>query len=70
MSINLSRTPFAPKCRHCGSDLTLKLVNLGVSPIANDFVDLENYMKAEAFYPLAERSARGKNYPITLLESC
>jgi len=42
----------APKCRHCGDDLTLKLIDLGTSPVANDYVDPENYMKAEPFYPL------------------
>jgi SAM-dependent methyltransferase len=41
-----------PKCRHCGSDLTLRLVNLGLSPVANDYVDPENYAKPEPFYPL------------------
>jgi hypothetical protein len=40
------------KCRHCGHDLTLKLVDLGLSPVANDYVDLANYMAAEPFYPL------------------
>jgi hypothetical protein len=42
-----------PKCRHCGHDLTLKLIDLGLSPVANDYVDPANYMKAEPFYPLA-----------------
>src|SRR5690242_4769583 len=41
-----------PKCRHCGHDLTLKLIDLGLSPVANDYVDPVNYMKAEPFYPL------------------
>jgi hypothetical protein len=41
-----------PKCRHCGSDLTLRLVDLGLSPVANDYVDPENYAKPEPFYPL------------------
>src|SRR5689334_5171657 len=41
-----------PKCRHCGHDLTLKLIDLGLSPVANDYVDPANYMKAEPFYPL------------------
>jgi C-methyltransferase C-terminal domain/Putative zinc binding domain/Methyltransferase domain len=40
------------KCRHCGQDLTLKLVDLGLSPVANDYVDSANYMTAEPFYPL------------------
>jgi hypothetical protein len=41
-----------PRCRHCGHDLTLKLIDLGLSPVANDYVDPANYMKAEPFYPL------------------
>jgi C-methyltransferase-like protein/putative zinc binding protein/methyltransferase family protein len=41
-----------PKCRHCGHDLTLKLIDLGASPVANDYVDPANYTKAEPFYPL------------------
>jgi SAM-dependent methyltransferase len=42
----------APKCRHCGQSLTLKLISLGLSPVANDYVEPANYMKAEPFYPL------------------
>ncbi|CCD84528.1 putative SAM-dependent methyltransferase [Bradyrhizobium sp. ORS 285] len=42
----------APKCRHCGDDLTLKLIDLGASPVANDYVDPAHYMRAEPFYPL------------------
>jgi SAM-dependent methyltransferase len=41
-----------PKCRHCGHNLTLKLIDLGLSPVANDYIDPANYMKAEPFYPL------------------
>jgi SAM-dependent methyltransferase len=41
-----------PTCRHCGHDLTLKLIDLGLSPVANDYVDPANYMKAEPFYSL------------------
>lgn len=53
MNFSIPATPgVAPKCRHCGSGLTLSLVNLGLSPVANDYVDPENYMKAEPFYPL------------------
>ena len=42
----------APKCRHCGSKLGLTLANLGLSPVANDYVDPANYARAEPFYPL------------------
>lgn len=45
-------TGVAPKCRHCGESLSLKLISLGMSPVANDYVEPENYMKAEPFYPL------------------
>ncbi|UFZ04774.1 class I SAM-dependent methyltransferase [Bradyrhizobium ontarionense] len=49
----------APKCRHCGDDLTLKLIDLGASPVANDYVDPANYTKAEPFYPLETFVCRG-----------
>lgn len=41
-----------PRCRHCGEALNLKLIDLGLSPVANDYVDAANYMRAEPFYPL------------------
>lgn len=44
-----------PKCRHCGSSLSLTLVDLGLSPVANDYVDPEHYNKPELFYPLEVR---------------
>jgi SAM-dependent methyltransferase len=49
---NLATPGVAPKCRHCGQALTLKLISLGLSPVANDYVEPANYMKAEPFYPL------------------
>jgi C-methyltransferase C-terminal domain/Putative zinc binding domain/Methyltransferase domain len=53
MNLSIPTTPgIVPKCRHCGHDLTLKLIDLGLSPVANDYVDPANYMKAEPFYPL------------------
>jgi C-methyltransferase C-terminal domain/Putative zinc binding domain/Methyltransferase domain len=53
MNVSISATPgVAPKCRHCENDLTLKLISLGLSPVANDYVEPANYMKAEPFYPL------------------
>jgi SAM-dependent methyltransferase len=53
MNISIPVTPgVAPKCRHCGHDLTLKLISLGLSPVANDYVEPAAYMKAEPFYPL------------------
>jgi hypothetical protein len=45
-------TAVIPKCRHCGDALSLKLISLGMSPVANDYVEPANYMKAEPFYPL------------------
>jgi SAM-dependent methyltransferase len=53
MNLSILATPgVAPKCRHCGHALTLKLISLGLSPVANDYVEPANYMKAEPFYPL------------------
>src|SRR5437763_15436035 len=53
MNMSVPATPgVVPKCRHCGHDLTLKLISLGLSPVANDYVEPANYMKAEPFYPL------------------
>jgi hypothetical protein len=51
--MDLRTTPdVSPRCRHCGHELTLKLIDLGLSPVANDYVEPANYMKAEPFYPL------------------
>jgi C-methyltransferase-like protein/putative zinc binding protein/methyltransferase family protein len=53
MSLNLPVTPEAAcRCRHCGSVLTLTFVDLGLSPIANDYVDPADWAKPEPFYPL------------------
>jgi SAM-dependent methyltransferase len=53
MSKSIPAIPGAtPKCRHCAHDLTLKLISLGLSPVANDYVEPADYMKAEPFYPL------------------
>ena len=53
MSLNLSPIPgAASKCRHCGSTLTLTLANLGLSPVANNYIDASDCGKAEPFYPL------------------
>lgn len=41
-----------PSCRHCGSDLTLIMADLGMSPIANDYVDPARHAGMEPFYPL------------------
>ena len=53
MNISVPAIPgVVPKCRHCGDALSLKLISLGMSPVANDYVEPANYMKAEPFYPL------------------
>ena len=43
------------RCRHCGTELSLVLANLGLSPIANDYVPVERLAYAEPFYPLETR---------------
>jgi hypothetical protein len=40
------------RCRHCQSELTLVLADLGLSPVANDYLEPANYARAEPFYPL------------------
>ncbi len=41
-----------PSCRHCGTPLTLTLLDLGMSPVANDLIDPERQSAMEPFYPL------------------
>jgi hypothetical protein len=55
MSMNVARSAIdcaPPVCRHCGSALTLTLADLGLSPVANDYVDPDDYLKPEPIYPL------------------
>jgi C-methyltransferase C-terminal domain/Putative zinc binding domain/Methyltransferase domain len=53
MSLSFPSMPIAgPSCRHCQAELTLMLADLGISPVANDYVDPANYAKSEPFYPL------------------
>jgi SAM-dependent methyltransferase len=60
MIVSAPITPgFTPKCRHCGDELSLRLISLGMSPVANDYVEPSNYMKAEPFYPLEAFVCRG-----------
>jgi hypothetical protein len=40
-------------CRFCGAPLSQVFVDLGVSPLANSYLEPEDLDKAEAFYPLA-----------------
>lgn len=39
-------------CRHCASQLTVSLADLGMSPVANDFVSPDRFLTKEPFYPL------------------
>jgi len=50
--MTISKTP---KCRSCGTDLMLTLVDLGLSPLANSYVPLRDAGKPEAKYPLHAR---------------
>jgi SAM-dependent methyltransferase len=45
-------TPALPKCRACGADLQDSFVDLGLSPISNEFVLPEAARRGEMFYPL------------------
>ena len=48
-----SSVGLVPKCRHCGYDLTLKLIDLGLSPVANDYVEGQRAICILLpFYPL------------------
>lgn len=42
----------APSCRHCHTQLTLTLADLGMSPVANDYVNPAQHAAMEPFYPL------------------
>lgn len=44
-----------PPCRHCGARLDLVLADLGLSPVANDYVEPQDYARGEMFYPLEAR---------------
>jgi hypothetical protein len=45
----------SPTCRSCGAPLSLTLVDLGLSPLANSYVPLAQAGKPEAKYPLHAR---------------
>lgn len=40
------------RCRHCDTRLTLSLADLGVTPIANDYIAADKFLAMEPFYPL------------------
>ena len=44
-----------PTCRFCGTDLTRTFVDLGVSPVANDYLSADALDRMEPFYPLHAR---------------
>ena len=44
-----------PTCRHCGADLEMTLVDLGLSPLANSYVDPAKADKPDPVYPLHAR---------------
>ncbi|UUV08630.1 methyltransferase domain-containing protein [Ruegeria sp. YS9] len=44
-----------PTCRHCGADLEMTLVDLGLSPLANSYVDPAKVDKPDPVYPLHAR---------------
>ncbi len=39
-------------CRFCGNQLKHSFADLGMSPIANDYLNTEDLNRAEKFYPL------------------
>ncbi|SLN75976.1 class I SAM-dependent methyltransferase [Ruegeria meonggei] len=44
-----------PTCRHCGSFLEMTLVDLGLSPLANSYIDPARAYKPDPVYPLHAR---------------
>lgn len=40
------------RCRHCGSALSLELINLGFAPPSNSYLSEESLHEPETFYPL------------------
>ena len=42
----------APSCRFCRSPLTTRFVDLGLSPLCQNIISLEDGAKPESFYPL------------------
>jgi SAM-dependent methyltransferase len=39
-------------CRFCGKKLKHTFVDLGLSPVANEYISVENYERGQVFYPL------------------
>src|SRR5215204_431615 len=42
----------AVRCRHCKTIMSVRMADLGLSPIANDYIDPARYAAAEPFYSL------------------
>jgi SAM-dependent methyltransferase len=42
----------SPPCRLCGSALERTFVDLGLSPLANSYLEAEDLLRGETFYPL------------------
>lgn len=43
------------RCRSCGHDLTLSMMDLGLAPFSNALLEPDEYAKSEMFYPLHVR---------------
>lgn len=41
-----------PTCRHCNSDLEVSFCDLGMSPLANSYLEAKDLDRMERFYPL------------------
>lgn len=54
----MDRSPKDPRCRFCGAALTLTMADLGMSPVANDLVSVENANRGETFLPLRAMACR------------
>ncbi len=54
MAIGGNRTNLVqvPNCRHCHAPLTITLADLGMSPVANDYLLPSQHTLMEPFYPL------------------
>ena len=48
-----------PACRFCGRPLALTFVDLGVSPLANAYLEPADLERPETFYPLHARVCEG-----------
>ena len=49
------RVKSSPKCRHCGSEMPLTFVDLGLSAVANSYVPMDKVDEPEPKYTLHTR---------------